>query len=184
VRQLKTPVRRAVATAAVLLTASTVPAHLAYAGEDGRATATQSATSGTWKVTSSSNIITFPTSLSPSTPQYITVTNSGTLSLVGTTYNIVVAGVSGGTVAIKACSGTWNETAHTCSGSTSTIISGTTGTSPVTVNTTTTGQYPAAATDTIRLQVSNSAAVIVVLVVTLTLSVSRSQVRAATTTYT
>jgi hypothetical protein len=104
------------------------------------------------------------------------------LSLLGTTYSIIIAGVSTGTAAIKACSGTWNETAHTCSGSTSTIISGTTATSPVTSSTTTSGQYPANPTNTIRLQVSNSAAVVVALVVTLTLSVSRTQVRAATTT--
>ncbi|MDX6285250.1 MAG: hypothetical protein QOG53_735 [Frankiales bacterium] len=181
-RQLKTPVRRAAATAVVLLTMSALNAHLAYAGGAGSAAQTQTITSGSWKVTSSSTIITFPTSLSPSTPQYITVSNTGTLSLLGTTYSIIIAGVSTGTAAIKACSGTWNETAHTCSGSTSTIISGTTATSPVTSSTTTSGQYPANPTNTIRLQVSNSAAVVVALVVTLTLSVSRTQVRAATTT--
>jgi hypothetical protein len=50
------------------------------------------------------------------------------------------------------------------------------------VNTTTSGQFPAAPNDAIRLQVSNSAAVVVAVVVTLTVSVSRTQVRGATTT--
>ena len=73
---------------------------------------------------------------------------------------------------------TWNESLHTCSATTSTIVTNTT--SPV--STTTSGQFPAAANASVRLQISDTGVNVATVVATLTVAVTRAQARAATTT--
>src|SRR3954464_2206304 len=145
-----TRVRRAVATATVLLIVGTVAPGVAYAVTHGVSGATYETTSGSWRASPSTSIFTLLAPLTPPAPQYTTISNNGTLDLIGATYDLDVVGLTAGTVSLKACSGTWNETADTCSGSTTTIV---TSASPTT-DVTTAGLFPAAVNEVVRLQVS------------------------------
>ena len=155
---------------------------VAFAGTDGRArSAAQTVTSGTWKVEASTTVFVFLSPLVAPAPQYTTVTNTGTLNLVGTTYTLTSVGLLAGTVALKSCSGTWNETAHTCSGTTTTLVTNTTGTLSASASVTGANQFPPSPNGTVRLQVSLNAAAAASVTSTLSASANRSQVRSATT---
>ena len=169
-----TQLRRAVATAAVLLSVSAIAVSPVYADVTANATRTQTVTSGTWKAAPSATTFTFSNGgLSPA--QYFSVTNNGTLTLLGTTYSASITSGTG-TVSVKACSVAWNETLNLCVGITTTVV--TTANSPQSVAGL--GQFPATAGSAIRLQISDSG--VGAVTASFGASVNRSQVRAATTT--
>jgi hypothetical protein len=131
---------------------------------------------------SSPNTVNFPISaLVPPPPQYLTVSNTGSLALTGATYSMTRGGLIVGTATIDACvGGTWNESTNACTGGVVTSVV-TSGNTPQSVSAS--GTYPAAVSGTVRMRVSLSAAISAVASVTLAVSVSRTtQVRAATTT--
>jgi hypothetical protein len=174
VRRGLTQLRRAVAIAAVLLSVSAVAMRPVYAGVTGNATRTQTATSGTWKAAPSTTSFTFSSGgLSP--VQYFSLTNTGTLALVGATYSTSITSGTG-TVSVKACSVAWNETLNVCVGITTTVV--TTANSPQSVSGL--GQFPASTGSAIRLQISDTG--VGAVTASFAASVARSQVRTATTT--
>jgi hypothetical protein len=177
--QVRLPRTAALVTVAVLGTSLTTAS---FASTAGRATQNQTVTSGSWAATASPSSVTFPTSaLVPPAPVYVSVTNSGSETLTGSTYSMSRSGLVVGTINVDACvGGTWNESTNVCSGGTITSVV-TSLTTPRSVSAA--GTYPAAPGASIRLRVSESAALASSSTVTLSVSVSRSgQVRAATTT--
>jgi hypothetical protein len=173
-RRRLTLVRRAAAIAVVLLTMCAAVGGRAFATTDGQATRTKAVTSGTWRAAPSATTFTFTTGgLSP--PQYLSVTNSGSLALVGATYAVTITSGTG-TVSVKSCTLAWNETLNLCAGITTTVV--TSANSPQ--STTVVGAFPAAAAASVRLQISDAGAGAVT--ATFATSVNRSQARAATTT--
>jgi hypothetical protein len=173
-RHKLTLVRRAAAFAVVLLTMCAVVAGRASAATNAQTGHAQTVTSGTWRATPSATSFTFSSGgLSP--VQYLSVTNSGTLTLVGSTYSVSVTSGTG-TVSVKSCTVAWNETLNLCVGTTTTVV--TTTNSPQSV--TGLGQFPTTSGAAIRLQISDAGAGS--LTASFAASVTRSQARAATTT--
>lgn len=173
-----TQLRRAVAVAAVLLSVSTtLSTSPALAGIGGQAFGSQTVTSGTWRATPAPTTFTFAAGGVPA-PQYFTVTNNGTLDLVGATYTLSVTGLSVGSVSIRACTVAWNETLHVCLGTVTTIV--TDSNSPQSVSSL--GLYPASSGSSIRVQINDTGANAAAVTATVTVSISRSQARSATTT--
>jgi hypothetical protein len=64
--------------------------------------------------------LTFNRSTNVAPPQYFNVINTGTTPLAGAIYGLSQSDTT--TVTIEACSTTWNETTHTCSGLTTTLV--------------------------------------------------------------
>jgi hypothetical protein len=178
---------RAIALAVALLGVLGVStAKLALAsGEAGKATATHTVTSGTWKALpttlgsppylTQSLVLTFLLGASPP-PQYFWVVNTGSLTLTGATYTVGITGTPGASASISACvGGTWNETSGACSGTITTLVTTAAGSAASAV-------VPAAAGASIRLRATVTSALTLADIVTVGVSVSRSQVRAATAT--
>lgn len=176
-RHRLTHMRRAVALATVLLATSAAIMDRAEATTIGITSPTQTITSATWMATPSATSFSFAGGAVPP-PQYFSVTNNGSLDLVGATYALTVTGLSVGTVSIRACTLAWNETLHLCAGLTTTIV--TNSNSPQSVSAL--GLSPALSGSSIRLQVIDTGANVSTVNATVTVSVNRSQARAATTT--
>jgi hypothetical protein len=174
VRRGLTQLRRAVAIAAVLLSVSAATAMPVFASVNARGTGTHTLTSGTWKAVPSATSFTFASG-GLSAVQYVTVSNNGGLTLVGTKYATSVTSGSG-TVSFKACSLGWNQALNVCAGVVTTVV--TTANSPQSV--TGLNQFPALSGSSISLQVSDVGAGSVT--VSFSASVDRTQVRTATTT--
>jgi hypothetical protein len=115
---------RTAALAAVLLTVVTLftPGQAGAASVDKAATAkTGSVASGTWAATASTTSMTFTTAAD----QTSTVTNTGTIALVGISYKITVSNPASGTPAftVFVCTVAWS--ANKCSGGTGTQVGST-----------------------------------------------------------
>ena len=107
------------------------------------------------------------------TPRYISVFNTGTVALTGSTMTVTMSSQQGVTN-VQACSAGWNETLGTCLGTVTTY-----GTSNA-VSTTNTN--PLAVGASVRLKVTPTGANGNGFTVGISTSVSRAQARAKTTT--
>jgi hypothetical protein len=116
-------ISRTAALAAVLLIAALVPASRAgAAGVEKASTAkTESMTSGTWAATLSTTSMTF----TATTDQTSTVTNTGTVALVGISYKITVSNPASGTptFTVFVCTVAWS--ANKCMSGTGTQVGST-----------------------------------------------------------
>jgi hypothetical protein len=176
------------AATALLVCASLTPAEAASTAQ--ASSAGVAASSGAWGAVATTNtaapygtgalVLSFPnagTNGQPSyPPQFFTVGNTGTINLTAATYTATGTPATA-SFTIESCSGAWNETANTCPGTITTVI--TTAMSPQTST-----AVPAGAGQSIRLRakVTGTIAKFTVPSLTLGVSVTRAQARAATTT--
>jgi hypothetical protein len=190
------PSRAATAVAAaVLLVCTSTPAD---ATTGGAASASQTASSGTWGAVATLSTAA-PYGSGPLTltftnlgsagnpsfpPQYFTVGNTGTLPLRAASYGGSTQAQSTVQFLIESCSATWNETTGACPGGTvTTVLTTPAGTSTIPA---TPGPAPTAAGTGIRLRAKVSLSGNLPNNTTPTLNISitvdRTQVRTATTT--
>ena len=186
---------RAVRTLAALLamsaalgaTATVAPATAAEVAL-ARHSAAVGTTSATWAALStqlssapyvpSALALTFAIAVTTPPPQYFWVVNTGTVSLTHAGYTVTETGSPGVTATVQACvGGTWNETTDACSGTVTTVATSGAGLTSSTV-------VPAAPAARVRLRaVVSGAPTISAAVVTTSIAITRTDVRAATTTY-
>lgn len=192
---MQTPTRAAVTTAAlvgVLAAAGTGPAS---AGVSGVGTGAHGVSSGSFAVVPTTSTgrpapgaltLSWDAVLNPA-PQYLWAYNTGTLSLIGTSYSVVVTGglLEDPAVTLTACvNGTWDRAAGTCSGTASTIGTWKTGSAAAVA---VTDAVPAAPDSRVEIRATLSSVTTLTAVVTaeITTSVTSGatrQVRTATTT--
>lgn len=176
------------AVTALLACTSLTPAEAASTAQASSARVV--AGSGTWGAVATTNttapygtgalVLTFPNTGTNGQPvyppQFFTVGNTGTITLTAATYT-ATGTPSTATFTIEACSAGWNESANTCSGVISTVL--TTATSPQASTV-----VPPGAGQGIRLRASVAGTIPRSTTPSLTvgLSVTRAQGRPATTT--
>lgn len=124
------------ATAAALVLASVVVPATAYASTVGSGLNTTSATSGAWGVEAAATTVTStpPCLTSPSScgafsgtgsgPWYVNLWNTGTVNLAGLSYVVSFSGGLLPAVTIATCTVAWKQSTGSCSGTTTTILSG------------------------------------------------------------
>jgi hypothetical protein len=122
--------------------------------------------------------LTFAVALTTPPPQYFWVVNTGTVSLTRASYTVTETGAPGLSATVEACvGGTWNESTNACSGTVTTVATSGAGATSSTA-------VPTASSARIRLRaVLSGAPTISAAVVTTSIAVARTDVRAATTTY-
>jgi hypothetical protein len=193
--------RRAVAVLGVVGCLVLAVDGVAWAGYAATANGAMLVTSGSWgaiPTTTTSGVpptgsltLTFATSLlgNPAS-QYFSGYNSGTISLVASTYTVTLSGsalLGTTTVVLTACVGaTWNTTAGTCSGTTTAIGSWTKSTSGTSVSS---SAAPAMSASRLSVQASVTGDLVLSgsLTVVISMSVDSSsprQIRAVITTNT
>lgn len=145
-------------------------------------------TSATWAALStqlasepyvpSALVLTFAVAVTTPRPQYFWVVNTGTVSLTRAGYTVTETGSLGVTATVQACvGGTWDETTDACSGSITTVATSVAGPTSSTV-------VPAAPAAKVRLRaIVSGPPTISAAIVTTSIAVARTDVRAATTTY-
>lgn len=122
--------------------------------------------------------LTFAVAVTTPPPQYFWVVNTGTVSLTRAGYTVTETGSPGLTATVQACvGGTWNETTDACSATITTVATSGAGLTSSTA-------VPAAPSARVRLRaIVSGPPTISAGVVTTSITVARTDVRAATTTY-